>query len=370
MKAVNLIPPDNKRSAGGRATVGAPRGPAVALIGLLVVALAFVTIYVLTSNTVKDRKAKLATVQSEVSAAQAEAAKLTNYADFVKLASNRLATVSQIATQRFDWHTALSDLSKVVPANTSLQSLLGTVSPSASVSGAGGSTTGSAVGTGTLRTAITAPAFELKGCTQTQDDVAQLMSNLRLINGVTRVTLADSTKQDPRCPGRGRRHGDRVRGERRLPGERPVVRPCRLLPAAAGPVEHGHDTRDERDHDIRHERDHDIGTTSTTLDVDVDVDHRLGHRDGVERRCTGELHVRRLKMTTRDRDGPGCRCDRRRDRRHLVPRDRAEALRGIKARRPAEGRPDPASDRSAAGSGGACGQDRVCRELHEDGAAR
>jgi hypothetical protein len=36
----------------------------------------------------------------------------------------------------------------------------------------------------------------MKGCTATQDDVARLMSRLRLINGVTRVTLADSLKQD------------------------------------------------------------------------------------------------------------------------------------------------------------------------------
>lgn len=201
MKAVNLIPSDTKRSKGGRATVGTPRGPAVALIGGLVIALTFATIYVLTSNTINDRKAKLATVQNEVTAAQAQATKLTNYANFVKLASSRFATVSQIATQRFDWHAALSDLSKVVPPNTSLQSLLGTVSPSAGISGAGGSTGGSAIGTGTLRSTIAAPAFELRGCTKTQDDVARLISNLRLINGVTRVTLADATTPDGSGPG-------------------------------------------------------------------------------------------------------------------------------------------------------------------------
>jgi hypothetical protein len=36
----------------------------------------------------------------------------------------------------------------------------------------------------------------MQGCTQTQDDVARLMSRLRLINGVQRVTLASSVKQD------------------------------------------------------------------------------------------------------------------------------------------------------------------------------
>jgi hypothetical protein len=68
--------------------------------------------------------------------------------------------------------------------------------PGATVSGAGGNVSGSAASTGTLRAALPGPAFELKGCTATQDDVARLMSRLRLIDGVTRVTLADSLKQD------------------------------------------------------------------------------------------------------------------------------------------------------------------------------
>jgi Tfp pilus assembly protein PilN len=193
VKAVNLIPTESKR--GGRAP-SAPKGPGVALIALLVIALAFVTVYVLTSNTIKNRTAQLATVRSQVTVAQAAATRLTNYANFVKLADSRSATVKQIASQRFGWNTALSDLSKVVPANTSLESLLGTVSPAATVNGAGGSTSGSAIGTGALRGSISNPAFEIKGCTASQDDVAKLMSRLRLINGVTRVTLADSMKQD------------------------------------------------------------------------------------------------------------------------------------------------------------------------------
>jgi Tfp pilus assembly protein PilN len=166
------------------------------LVGLLAVALVFVTIYVLSSNTINDRQAKIATLRIEVASAQAQAARLSNYASFVKLAESRAATVRQIASSRFDWHAALSDLSKVVPGNTSLQSLLGTVMPGATVSGAGGSVAGSAASTGSLRSALPGPAFEMKGCTATQDDVARLMSRLRLINGVTRVTLADSLKQD------------------------------------------------------------------------------------------------------------------------------------------------------------------------------
>ena len=78
----------------------------------------------------------------------------------------------------------------MVPANASLTSLLATAAPGSSVAGGGGGGSN----TGTLRGDITAPAFQISGCTASHDDVARLMSRLRLINGVQRVTLSDSVK--------------------------------------------------------------------------------------------------------------------------------------------------------------------------------
>jgi Tfp pilus assembly protein PilN len=153
------------------------------VIGVLAAALVLVVVGVLTSNTISDRKAKLGTLATEVARAQADAARLAPYTEFAKLAASRAETVREIAVTRFDWHSALSDLSKVVPTNTSLASLTGSVAPGA----AGGS--GIA-----LRADITAPAFELSGCTSNQDDVARLMSRLRVMNGVTRVSLQSSAK--------------------------------------------------------------------------------------------------------------------------------------------------------------------------------
>jgi len=163
------------------------------VIGVLGAAVLFVSVYVLTSNTISDRQAKLTTLQSQVVQAQAQARRLSSYGTFIKLAQARVDTVRQIASSRFNWHAALADLSKVIPANASFQSLTGTVAPGATVSGAGGTT---GAGSSSLRGDIAAPAFEMQGCTQTQDDVARLMSRLRLINGVQRVTLASSVKQD------------------------------------------------------------------------------------------------------------------------------------------------------------------------------
>ncbi len=187
MKAVNLIPADGRRSRGSL-KVGS-LGPAHALIGLLSVAVLFTFVYVLSGNTVSERTAKLAGLKAQVAQVQAEATSLATYTSFEQLAQHRSATVREIVGSRFDWDKALSELSRVVPADTSLQSLLGTVVPGVNIGG-----TGAGAGTGSLRTAIQAPAFEMRGCTRNQDEVAGLMSRLRLINDVTRVTLVDSQK--------------------------------------------------------------------------------------------------------------------------------------------------------------------------------
>jgi len=184
MKAVNLIPSDNRRAG---LSTGLSLGPAYAVLGVLAVAVGLMTLYVLTNNTISKRQSEIATVQAQIVQEHAAAAQLANYVRFSQLAAARAKTVREIATTRFDWHAALADLSKVVPSNTSLQTLQGSVAPQATVSG------GSGAGSG-LRADIAVPAIELTGCTKTQDDVAQLMSRLRVINGVTRVTLSDSVK--------------------------------------------------------------------------------------------------------------------------------------------------------------------------------
>lgn len=185
MRSVNLIPADARGRAGGsRGPSTGMQVPVYVLLGFLAAAVALVTIYVLANNSITARKATLASLQAQVTQEQAAVTRLGEFTKFSQLAQTRISTVRAIAAARFDWHTALSDLSKVVPANTTLQSITGTVVP--------GANAGSGAGAGSLRGAISAPAFELTGCTATQDDVARLMSQLRLINGVTRVSFSTS----------------------------------------------------------------------------------------------------------------------------------------------------------------------------------
>jgi Tfp pilus assembly protein PilN len=185
MRAVNLIPADAER---GRGRASLRLAPATyALLGVLSAALVLVTMYVLTSNQLASRKATLANLQSQLQQTQAEAAQLSAYSQFASLAQTRVQTVRGIAATRFDWNAALGSLARVIPANTSLQSLVGTVVPGASSGGGSG-------GNSSLRTDLPGPAFEFTGCTATQDDVARLISRLRAIPDVSRVALGSSAK--------------------------------------------------------------------------------------------------------------------------------------------------------------------------------
>ena len=184
MRAVNLIPADSRGRGGSRGASTGMALPVYVLLGFLGAAVALVTLYVLANNSISSRTATLNNLKAQVTQEQAAMTRLGEFTKFASLAQTRVSTVKAIAAARFDWHAALSDLAKVVPANTTLQTVSGTVVPGASAGGSGGG--------GALRSDITAPAFELTGCTTSQDDVARLISQLRLINGVTRVTFSNS----------------------------------------------------------------------------------------------------------------------------------------------------------------------------------
>lgn len=183
MRAINLIPEDAPGRGGGGNGV-------FVLLGVLAALLAGVAFYVLVSNSVVSRRAELASVQTQVAAAQARAEAVRPYRDFAALASARVETIRQLGASRFDWHRALADLSKVIPDDVWLSSLVGTVTTGVNVTGGSGGTTSS------LRSALPNPAIQLTGCTVNHDSVVRLIAHLRLMRGVQRVSLADSTKDD------------------------------------------------------------------------------------------------------------------------------------------------------------------------------
>jgi Tfp pilus assembly protein PilN len=189
MKAINLLPPDLRgapKAAAPKAAI-TPEAPggigAFVVLGALAACVAALAAYVLTTNTVKDRQAQLEAVTAHAEATRQRVDQLKPYADFQAMAETRIQTVKDLASSRFDWEQALRDISRAVPAAVTLSELKGTIS-------------GEAGGGSGLRSAIAAPAIELKGCTSSQQDVATLMARLRNVDGVTRVSLNKSVKSE------------------------------------------------------------------------------------------------------------------------------------------------------------------------------
>ena len=188
MKAINLLPPDLRGTPKGAApkapvTADEPGGiGAFVVLGALAACVVALAAYVLTTNTVKDRQAKLDAAIAEARTTTERVNQLKPYADFQALAETRIQTVKDLASSRFDWEQALRDISRAIPAAVTLTELNGTVS-----SGSGGSA---------VRGAIASPAIELRGCTTSQKQVATLLSRLRAVDGVTRVSLSKSLKPD------------------------------------------------------------------------------------------------------------------------------------------------------------------------------
>lgn len=193
MRAVNLIPVEERRGGAG----GGSAPPTVWLLvglGALVVALAG---FVLASNQVSDRQAKLTQISTQADRAQASVAQLTPYVSFASMEQNRTQTVRQLAATRFDWHQSLHDLARVMSKDVWLTSVTGTVAPNVTLDGGGsGASAGGGGESSGLRAALPNPALSIAGCATSNDQVVSFVSRLRVMNGVIRVSLSDAQKSD------------------------------------------------------------------------------------------------------------------------------------------------------------------------------
>ncbi|MDX6698280.1 MAG: hypothetical protein QOE65_1677 [Solirubrobacteraceae bacterium] len=182
MRAVNLLPVDHRRGGDGSAT------GAYVVLGVLAALVVVVGLYVVNANSVTSNRSKLANTQQEATSLEQQAAAFKPYADFAGLSQARVQTVSDLAKSRFDWERVMHELSRAMPGDVWLTSLVGTVKPGVTLEGAGDS------GTGSLRSSLALPAVEMVGCTESQAAVSRVMARLRTLNGVERVSLAASEK--------------------------------------------------------------------------------------------------------------------------------------------------------------------------------
>ena len=198
MRAINLIPTDERRGLGARRS-GLGTYAVLAVLALVVAAGAA---YTLANRTVSDRQHELADVQARAQAIANETEALKAYTSFTALHTKRSETVRSLADSRFDWSHALHEVARTIPANTWLTSMRATVTPSIAVEGGV---------TDPLRAAVQAPAIEIAGCTTSQEKVASVISSLRRADGIQRVSLSSSEKLNAGATGSAAGSGDDCR---------------------------------------------------------------------------------------------------------------------------------------------------------------
>jgi Tfp pilus assembly protein PilN len=180
MKAVNLIPSDQRRATPS----GNASGGAYAVLGVLAILLVMAVAYVMSSNSANDAKSKAAQASQDADAAESKAQQLGAFTDFASIKQQRLASVMAAAETRFDWERFMRELSRVMPAgswvhtaNASVIGDTGTADPAAAT------------------TAVLGPKANLVGCTPRQSEVARMMVRLEQMYRVTDVELNESTQE-------------------------------------------------------------------------------------------------------------------------------------------------------------------------------
>jgi hypothetical protein len=218
MRAFNLIPADER--GGASLNGGKSGGSAFVVLGLLGVLAIFALLYGQASRQISSQTDKIATLNAQAQAAQAQAQRLAPYVSFMTMHEQRVQAVDQLVDSRFDWAHAFHELGRVLPpGQVSLTSLTGTIGGSGGSTSAGADTAAGASSKAAAATGATTPAagsssaatassssvssatpagsvptFTLAGCATSQAMVALTITRLRLIDGVSDVTLQSSTQ--------------------------------------------------------------------------------------------------------------------------------------------------------------------------------
>jgi hypothetical protein len=186
MKAVNLIPSDQRRARPS----GSGSGGSYVVIGVLAVLLLMAVGYVVTTNSLKQSESKAAAAQTEADALEAQAQQLGSFTNFASIKDQRLASVMVTAQTRFDWERFMRELALVMPEGSWLQDTQASVYSEDDAGSAPASSTD---------VATVNPEATLVGCTPKQSEVATTMKRLEQLHRVSEVSLNESIRE----PGSG-----------------------------------------------------------------------------------------------------------------------------------------------------------------------
>jgi hypothetical protein len=203
MRAVNLIPSEERR--GASAGAGRSQGGAYGVLGLIAGLAVLALLFGIAHHQTSSRRAQLASITAQTARAQQAASHLTPYTSFMALREQRRKAVAQLVESRFDWAHAFHELGRVLPLGASIASVEGAVASTspASTGASPSSTSATAPATSTTPAASavssatppgSVPTFTIGGCAISQSEVALTLLRLRLIDGVSSVSLKSSTR--------------------------------------------------------------------------------------------------------------------------------------------------------------------------------
>jgi Tfp pilus assembly protein PilN len=184
MKAVNLIPSDQRRATAS----GNQSGGGYVVLGVLAVLLVMAVAYVLTSNSVNEKTTQAEEAGQQADVLEAQATQLDSYTDFASIKEQRMAAVMTAAQTRFDWERLMRELARVMPQGSWLQTT------QASVTGDPAATATPAAAAA-AETAPPGPQATFVGCTPKQSEVAKILVRLRAMHRVTDVELNESLRE-------------------------------------------------------------------------------------------------------------------------------------------------------------------------------
>jgi Tfp pilus assembly protein PilN len=179
VRAVNLIPAEQRRGAGGLA--GRSGGIVYVLSGGLVLLVVFGVVYALAVHKVSDNKRELASLTQQVASVNTQAQALQPYVQVAQMAAEKVGEVTTLANQRFNWPGAMQQLALALPSDVTLTSFgATTAAPGATVPTSAGASNAT---------------FTLTGCARSQAEISQVLIDLTSIPGVTNVAL-DNTAEN------------------------------------------------------------------------------------------------------------------------------------------------------------------------------
>ncbi len=180
MRAVNLIPAEDRPGAGGLA--GRSGGVVYVVAGGLAGLVALGVVYASSVHTVASRKGELASLTEQVAAVNAQSQSLAPYVQVAATIEQKVQATVSLTEQRFNWPAAMQQLALAVPDDDPFTGFSASVTagPTASV---GGSTTGGV-------------PFSLSGCANSQGEIPALLTDLASVPAVSDVQLV-STVENP-----------------------------------------------------------------------------------------------------------------------------------------------------------------------------